>query len=187
MMRPSWITARDLVTAVAAFGPLAGEAILSARNARRLRARGAIEPPDDVYAQMSVAYPAAFAAMWAEGWWRRRDVDGWFAAGCAAWALSKALKYWAIRTLGDRWSFHVQVLPGAPLIRDGPYRLVRHPNYLAVVGELGAVGLLGPAPVTGTLSILGFTWLLRQRIAVEERALGIASGHAPDTHPPKVS
>jgi methyltransferase len=74
--------------------------------------------------------------------------------------------------LGDRWSFRVLVLPGAPLIEGGPYRVMRHPNYLGVLGEFLGLALLLPAPVTGPIALAGFTVLLAWRIRAEERALG---------------
>jgi len=87
--------------------------------------------------------------------------------------FSKALKFWAIASLGGRWSFRVLVLPEAPLVTRGPYRFLRHPNYIAVMGELLSVALALAAPVTGTLALVTFAWLLSRRIACEERALGL--------------
>ena len=66
------------------------------------------------------------------------------------------------------------VLPGAPLVVTGPYRLLRHPNYVAVIGEIVAVAVALQAPVAGVVAALGFGWLIRRRIVVEERAL---AGH----------
>jgi methyltransferase len=87
-------------------------------------------------------------------------------------AASKALKYWAIRTLGDRWSFRVLILPGVPLVTAGPYRYVRHPNYIAVVGELVGTAMMVGARVTGPMMIALFGIALWARIRFEERALG---------------
>ncbi len=64
------------------------------------------------------------------------------------------------------------VPPGAPLVAAGPYRWLRHPNYLAVAGEIAGAALLVGAFVSGALVLVGFGWLMRRRIAVEERALG---------------
>ena len=58
--------------------------------------------------------------------------------GLAMFGLAKALKVWAISSLGPKWSFRVLVVPGAPLVSAGPYRFMSHPNYLAVVGEMVA-------------------------------------------------
>jgi methyltransferase len=79
---------------------------------------------------------------------------------------------WAISTLGVRWTFRVLVIPDAPLVTSGPYRLLRHPNYAAVIGEIIGIAVILRAPVTGLLALAGFGTLLIRRIAVEDRALG---------------
>jgi methyltransferase len=151
---------------------MAGEAALAAHNEGVLRARGAIEPDGDVYATMRWVYPACFVAMAIEGAMRGPAPPDVLAAGLATFGLAKALKIWAISTLGIRWTFRVLVLPNAPLVSGGPYALVRHPNYLAVLGELAGVALVVWAPITGVLSLIGFARLMWQRIRVEDRALG---------------
>ena len=97
---------------------------------------------------------------------------GALAAGLLLFGLAKALKMWAIASLGERWSFRVLVLPGRALVTSGPYRWLRHPNYVAVAGELAGVALTVWAVLTGPLALAGFIALLRRRIAIEERALG---------------
>lgn len=161
-----------LITLLAILLIMAGEAALSAHNERVLRAQGASEPPDDVYRWMQFAYPACFVLMAAEGTFTGPAPRDVLMAGLALFGLSKALKISAISALGVRWTFRVLVPPGAPLVQSGPYRVVRHPNYVAVVGELAACGLIVWAPVTGVLSVVGFGWLIARRIRVEERALG---------------
>lgn len=148
-----------------------GELWLSRRNERGLRAQGALEPADDVYRTMAWAYPASFVAMAAEGF--LAGSPRWIvAAGMVTFAAAKGIKYWAMASLGRRWTFRVLVLPGAPLVTSGPYAWLRHPNYVGVAGELVGFGLAAGAIVTGLLSVAGFAWLLRRRIAVEDRALG---------------
>ena len=152
--------------------PLLFEAALSRRNERQLRAMGAAEPHDDVYWMMQVAYPLAFVAMLAEGW-RHPVVDVHVAEGFALYLGAKLLKYWTIFTLGVRWTFRVLVPPGSTRVLTGPYRVLRHPNYVAVMGEIVGAALIAHAPVTGTLATIGFGALILLRIRVEERALGL--------------
>jgi methyltransferase len=159
-----------------AFVPMLVEARRSAAHARALRAAGAAEPADDVYRVMEVTYPACFLAMAAEAWWRGRGMSGTAFAGAAIFVAAKGLKYWAIATLGDRWTFRVLVPPGSAMTRRGPYRLLRHPNYVGVVGELAGFALLAQAPLAGVVSVVAFALLLAARIRVEERALGLRSG-----------
>lgn len=146
---------------------------VSRRNDRALRAAGAIEPEGDVYRVMQWAYPGTFAAMALEGLLRGGAGTPLLAAGTAVFAAGKAIKYWAIASLGPRWSFRVRVIPGLPLVTTGPYRFLRHPNYVGIAGELVGSALFFAAPVAGVLGTLFFAELLRRRIRVERRALGL--------------
>jgi methyltransferase len=144
---------------------------LSTGNERRLRAAGAVEPPDDVYPAMQVAYPLSFVAMGVEGALHPSISPGAVLWGLAVFGLAKAIKFWAIAALGPRWSFRVLVPPDAPLVTSGPYRWMRHPNYVGVMGELAGVAITLSALVTGVLAFVVFGWILTQRIRVEEKAL----------------
>lgn len=161
-----------LLVAVA-FLPMLAEAGLAARHDRVLRGRGAEEPPSDVYGVMQIAYPSCFVAMAAEAWLRAAAVDAMFVAGAVLFVAAKGLKYWAIATLGERWTFRVLVPPGSSVVRDGPYRWVRHPNYVAVAGELAGFAVMTQAAVTGVVGLILFVLLMLARIRVEERALGL--------------
>jgi methyltransferase len=160
-----------LAVLIVVFSPMAVEATLAASNERTQRARGGIEPPGDVYKMMRVAYPAAFLAMIAEGFVRGAPSAPVLTAGIVLFAAAKALKWWAILTLGPFWTFRVIVVPGTGLVASGPYRYLRHPNYAAVAGELVASALMTGAAITGPVAIVGFGFLMLKRIAVEERAL----------------
>jgi methyltransferase len=156
-----------------AFIPMLLEARRSVKNERALRAVGAVEPSGDVYAAMQVIYPGCFLAMLLESWVQRRTVTAIALAGALVFAAAKTLKYWAIAALGNRWTFRVLVPPGSQPTERGPYRWLRHPNYIAVAGELAGFAMLAQAPVTGTLSLLIFGLLMAARIRIEERALGL--------------
>jgi methyltransferase len=159
----------------------------SRRNERALRAAGALEPRDDVYAWMRIAYPGMFVAMTLEGmFWPPRGAtlvamfaesatatpaDLAVVAGIGVFLAGKLLKWWAILSLGRFWSFHVLVLPGAPLVTTGPYRLMRHPNYVGLMGEIAGAALMMRAPFAGVASAIVFGALLVARIRVEERLL----------------
>lgn len=87
---------------------------------------------------------------------------------------AQGLRWWCIATLGHRWNTRVIVLPDAPLVRGGPYRRLRHPNYLAVVVEGFALPLVHTAWLTALCFTVANGWLLAVRIRVENRALGYA-------------
>lgn len=154
---------------------------LSTYNERQLRARGAVEPPDDVYGLMRVAYPGIFLAMGLEAALRGSWSRDWLLLGLVLFGWAKALKFWAIAHLGVLWTFKVLVVPGTPLVTSGPYRYLRHPNYIAVIGEIASVAVALKAPVAGALGAAAFGWLLTRRIRVEERALDEVRTRAPGT------
>lgn len=122
---------------------------------------------------MRIAYPGIFAAMIVEGLVRGVPSQPLFAAGAVLFAAAKALKWWAIVALGPYWTFRILVVPGATLVQRGPYRFLRHPNYLAVVGEIAGVAMLTGARLSGPCALLLFGTLMLKRIAVENRALGV--------------
>jgi methyltransferase len=149
------------------------ELAVSARNARRTLGKGGIEVGRGHYPVM-VAFHAAFLAACAVEPLVRPE-PGWplpaTLAAALAVVLAQALRWWAVLTLGERWSTRVVVLPGAPPVTSGPYRLLRHPNYLAVVVELAALPLALGAWRTAILATLGNAALLAVRIPIEERAV----------------
>jgi methyltransferase len=160
-----------LFIAAAVLVPMLIEAGISVRHEKVLRQQGAREPADDVIGVMQWAYPASFVCVIVEGFLRRVAPDAILASGAVVFLVAKALKYWAITTLGTRWTFRVLVPPGSAPIRSGPYRFVHHPNYVAVMGELIGVSLMCHAWIAGPLVALGFGALILARIRVEERAM----------------
>jgi len=159
------------LTALVVYGSMIAEALVAARNDRALRATGAVEPRGDVYRVMQIAYPACFAAMLGEGALRNVMPDTAFAAGAAIFAAAKLLKYWAIASLGARWTFRVLVPPGSVRTRRGPYRWLAHPNYIGVAGELIGAAAAMHAIVSGPIAVAGFCVLMLRRVLVEEKAL----------------
>ena len=164
-----------IVLFVVAFVPMLLENQRSVRNHRALLEAGAVEPSDDVYPIMQVAYPGSFIAMLAEAWLRGTTVTAVTWIGAAVFIAAKLLKYWAIATLGPRWTFRVLVPPGSVRTLAGPYRYFRHPNYIGVMGEIVGFALLAAAPIAGALATVVFALVLLARIRVEERALGLRS------------
>lgn len=143
----------------------------SRRHERALRSRGAVEPEGDVYRWMAVTYPMIFVSMAVEGALFGPAWDWVLAAGFIIFVAAKLLKLWAIATLGLRWSYRVLVLPNEPLVTTGPYAYLRHPNYVAVFGEIMGFAMMVGARWTGIASLLLFGVLVRRRISIEENAL----------------
>jgi methyltransferase len=152
------------------------ELLRSRRHERELRRRGAVEPDDDVYRLMAVVYPLIFVLMAMEGALAGPTARWLLLGGFTIFVSAKALKAWAIAALGPRWSYRVLVLPAAPLVTTGPYAHMRHPNYLAVFGEIVGFAMMLGAAWAGIGSVLLFGALVRKRIAIEEHALEMAQG-----------
>ena len=140
---------------------------LSNRNTRRLLDQGAVEVGRSHYSLIVAVHIAWLAMLW------------WLAPGqpinwplIAIFVLLQFARLWVIATLGPRWTTRIIVLPGAPLVRAGPYRFVDHPNYLIVALEIAvlpfAFGLVTWAIVFSLLNAA----VLTIRIRAENLALG---------------
>lgn len=148
------------------------ELAVAARNERRLRAAGGLEFGRAQHPWMVALHLGFFAACLLEPPWLARPFAGvWAAPLLAVLAAAMALRVWAIRALRGRWCTRVIVLPGRPAENGGPYRRLRHPNYLAVQAELLALPLLHGAWLTALVFGALNGILLRARIRVEEAAL----------------
>jgi methyltransferase len=153
------------------------ELALSRRHLRALLARGAREVGASHYPWMVALHTAFLVACLAEVWLLGRPFRLPLALGAlAVLAVAVALRLWTLASLGERWTTRVLVLPGEPLVTAGPYRWLRHPNYLVVVLELAAIPLVHGAWLTAVVFGLGNLALLRLRIGVEEAALAAAEG-----------
>ncbi|MCK6593099.1 MAG: hypothetical protein L6Q76_36555 [Polyangiaceae bacterium] len=149
------------------------ELFLSRRNAARAFARGAVEVGQRHFRVMSIFHTAFLIACAAEVIAFSRPFPGALGFVCLGGALAaQALRYWAIASLGDRWNVRVIVIPGDPPVTRGPYRFLRHPNYLAVVLEMAFIPLIHGAYWTAILFSIGNAALLWVRIRAEEQALG---------------
>ncbi len=138
-------------------------------NERWARAHGAVEYGQEHYPLFFVLHPAWMLLTFLEGRASGRRVN-WPAL--ALFVLAQPLRYWVIRTLGRYWNTRILIVPGGERITDGPFRLLKHPNYAVVALELAAA----PLAVGAWRSALAFTLLnaallLLIRIPAEERAL----------------
>ena len=141
------------------------------RNTQRLRAAGAIEFGGLHYPAMILVHAGWLAGLWALGY--DRDV---VPAYLTAFLVLQIARYWVLATLGRRWTTRVIVLPGAPLIDSGPYRLMRHPNYVVVAGELVLAPLALGLPIYGLTFLALYAGAAYLRIQVENSALAWAPG-----------
>lgn len=141
------------------------ELIVATRNTRRLLASGAFEVGAKHYPVMVALHATYLVTLW------------WFGAShaaslpfVAAFVVLQAARVWVLATLGPRWTTRIVIVPGEAPITRGPYRFVRHPNYLIVAFELPcvslALGLAWHAILFGVLNLAMLAW----RIRAENRA-----------------
>ncbi len=151
------------------------ELVISTRNTRLLRARGAREFGREHLPMIIVLHTLFPFALTAEVLALHTRPGVLTPLWAALWLAAQGLRWAAMRALGARWSTRVLVLPGAPLVRHGPYRWLRHPNYLAVVIELFAAPLMFGAWRTAAAFSAANLLALRVRIRCEEHALAGAA------------
>lgn len=173
------------MTGVAAFTVLVGlvalerlaELVVSRRNAEWSFARGGRETGQGHYRVMVLLHSGFLVAMLIEAYLRRPAV-----APPLAWSMlvlvlaAQGLRWWCIATLGRQWNTRVIVVPGLTAVRSGPYRLLSHPNYVAVVVEGVALPLVHECWLTAVVFTLANAALLVVRIRTEEQALTALRG-----------
>jgi methyltransferase len=160
------------------------ELILSSRNAAKAFRAGGAESGRGHYLAMvcvHALFPAACAVEVLACHRSFPGVLGVIALGAAL--AAQALRWWVIATLGWRWNTRIIVVPGAPVVTGGPYRVLRHPNYLAVIVEALAVPLVHGAWISALSFGLANAVLLAIRIPAEERALGASWATALEGRP----
>jgi len=155
------------------------ELVLSKRNADAALAQGGIEAGQGHWPVMVALHALFPVACIAEVLLLDRPFVPALGALCGVGLLaSMALRYWAIATLGPRWNARILVVPGLPAVgARGPYRFVRHPNYVAVITEFLVLPLIHSAWLTALTFTVANALLLRTRIAAEEAALSEHCGY----------
>ena len=143
-----------------------GELVLAHRNTRALLARGAYEVAPGHYPLIVAVHAGWLAALW---WLAPGGPVSWPLIGL--FVLLQLGRLWVLATLGSRWTTRIIILPGAPLVAGGPFRFVRHPNYLVVAGEIAVLPLaFGLWQVALLFSLLNAA-VLAIRVRAEEDGL----------------
>ena len=143
------------------------ELMIANRNTKRLLARGAREFGRSHYPLIVALHVAWLAALW---WWAPgRPIN---IALLVLFAILQLGRIWVITTLGERWTTRIIVLPDAPLVTSGPYRVVDHPNYWIVAAEIVVLPLVfGLIEIAAVFSMLNLI-ILHVRVEQENRAVG---------------
>jgi methyltransferase len=155
------------------------ELVVSARHANALLRRGGTEYGFGHFPVMIALHVALIAGCVLEPLLGHRTfIPALGFPMLAVTLLANGLRWWCIATLGERWTARVIVLPGAPLVRSGPYRWFAHPNYVAVIVEGAALPLTGSAWITACAFTVLNAVLLTVRIRCEVAALAAAAPQA---------
>jgi methyltransferase len=148
------------------------EMVVSRRNAEWSFARGGVESGQRHFPVMVALHAAFLVGMLVEAWWRRPDVPGALAWSMLAVVIAcQAGRWWCIWALGRHWNTRVIVVPGTPPVRQGPYRVLSHPNYVVVVVEGIALPMVHDAWISAVVFTVLNAALLTVRLRVEKAAL----------------
>src|SRR5215217_4885916 len=147
------------------------EMLLSRRHERALRVKGAYERGAGHYPVIVGLHAGWLASMLLGGWARGAKLSILWPFWLALFVGGQALRYWAMLSLGERWTTRVVILPGVPLVEKGPYKYVQHPNYLAVALEIFSAPLIFGASFTALAFTLLNVGMLVLRAWTETRAL----------------
>jgi methyltransferase len=148
------------------------ELVVAQRNLAWSRERGGVEFGSAHYPVMVVLHTGLLAGCLAEVFWLHRPFIpalGW--PMLAVVIAAQVLRWWCITTLGRQWNTRVVVIPGAERVSGGPYRLMPHPNYVAVIAEGIALPLVHSAWITAAVFTVLNAVLLYTRVNVENAAL----------------
>ncbi len=148
------------------------ESWISTRNSKELLRRGAVEIAPRLLPLMAGTYALMYVGSWMEYVLIPRRIEiVWAISFGLLFLLAKLLKFWAISSLGSFWTMRVLVVPETQVVIRGPYRWIRHPNYVAVLMEIAATTLLGKSFITMAVVLTAFSIVLYFRIKEEENAL----------------
>jgi methyltransferase len=139
---------------------------LARRNTRRLLAKGASEVAAGHYPLIVLLHGFWLAGLWLLAWNARVSLV-WL----VVFGLLQLLRSWTLGTLGQRWTTRIIVLPGEKLVAAGPYRFLRHPNYVVVIGEIAVLPLCLGMPLYALLFSVANAIILTIRIKAENAAL----------------
>jgi methyltransferase len=145
------------------------ELLYARRNTVRLLADGAVEHGRNQYVFIVALHGAWLASIALFVAPDTRPETGWL----LAFGALQLFRIWILASLGRRWTTRIIVLPDAPLVRRGPYRYLRHPNYLLVAAEIAVLPMIFGAWKIALIFTIATAFLLVWRIRVEEVALGL--------------
>ncbi len=148
------------------------EVAISNRNQRKMLAQGALKVPERHYPWLVIFHAVVLVSSAVEVLFLHRPLIPALAISMSIlFILSNALRWWVIRLLGGLWNVQIMDSTRIGFVTTGPYRWIRHPNYLGVILEVFSLPLIHTAWLTSIFGTLGYLLILRGRIHAEEGAL----------------
>ncbi|MBD7985534.1 isoprenylcysteine carboxyl methyltransferase family protein [Sporosarcina sp. Sa2YVA2] len=147
------------------------ELFIAKRNEKWMKRQGAFEAGASHYPYMVAMHVLFFISLIMEVIVLDRELSPVWPLFLAIFLLAQVLRVWCLTSLGKYWNTKIVVLPNAKVVRKGPYKWIRHPNYVIVATELIVLPLLFSAYFTAILFTLLNMWMMSVRIPVEEQAL----------------
>jgi methyltransferase len=148
------------------------ELVLSRRRLREAEDEGASRIAEPWYPAMVTVHAGWLIGCWVEVYWLERPFAAWIVIPMlGVWALAILLRMWLMSALGRNWNVRLISRADQEVIVEGPYRYIRHPNYLAVILEMAAIPLLVGAYWTALIGSAANALVLWRRIALEEQYL----------------
>jgi methyltransferase len=152
------------------------ELVIARRNTSKLLARGAYEAGAAHYPAMIALHASWLLTLWAFGWNRALVPEF-----VLLFVFLQIGRFWVLHTLGERWTTRIIMTPWAPPVTSGPFRFVRHPNYLVVAFELPcvslALGLVWHALLFGALNLMMIAWRIRSENAAYRQLTAPGGSH----------
>ncbi|MGF7532874.1 isoprenylcysteine carboxyl methyltransferase family protein [Bacillus mexicanus] len=149
----------------------AAEMAVARQNEQKVKQQGAMEFGESHYPYMIIMHILFFLSLMAEVLLMNKQPSSWWIAIAVAIATVQAVRYWALCSLGSYWNTKILVVPGAELVKKGPYKWMKHPNYTVVILEIVLIPLLYQAYVTMCLFSILNAAMLTVRIRTEDKAL----------------
>lgn len=154
------------------------EVIIARKNEKKMLAAGAYEVGSSHYPFMITLHVSFFLCLITEVLLLERTISPAFLWLFLLFLLVQALRVWCLASLGPFWNTKIIILPGANVVKKGPYLFFRHPNYLVVCIEILLLPLMFQAYITAIcFTLLNFA-MLTVRIPIEEKALIEATNYS---------
>lgn len=149
------------------------ELFLAKRNEAATRKLGAVEYDREGYKYIVLLHTGFIICLLAEKLLLDRQLNSFSLLLFIIFVLTQLLRYWALSSLGIYWNTRILVVPNLNLVKKGPYKYIKHPNYLAVITEIAVIPLIFSCYLTAIVFTILNLVTLRRRIRIEEKALGI--------------